>query len=183
MRLAEGETGMEASSDKREFFRVSTQVRVGSRVARPEEIESLAADIVHREPSPPARIDPELAQWIGRIERKLDVILSRLGAASEAGVLPGGEELITLSGGGLLLPPQAKPYRHGETLLVELSLPETPMRRIRALCSVTRDVPEHEPIPVTFSCIHESDRDAIIRHCLAVQRSELRRASLKSKAE
>jgi hypothetical protein len=175
---------MEAKSerDKREYFRVSTQLRVGLRVVKPEEVAALAADIVHREPSPPARIDPELAQWIGRIERKLDVILSRLGAAPEAGILPGGEELITLSGGGLLLPPQRKPVKRGTTLLVELSVPEVPMRRIRALCSVARDLGEDESMPLTFSCIHESDRDAIIRHCLAVQRSELRRAGPKPQA-
>ncbi len=171
-----------AGSDKREYFRVSTQLRVGLRAVAREEVAALAADIVHREPSPPARIDPELAQWIGRIERKLDVILSRLGAAPEGGILPGGEELITLSGGGLLLPPQRKPLARGTTVLVELSLPETPSRRIRALCTVARDIPEDEPLPLTFSCIHESDRDAIIRHCLAVQRSELRRASLKPQA-
>lgn len=164
-------------ADKREYFRVDTRLCVGTRPVPREEVAALSADIVHREASPPARIDPELAQWIARIERKLDAILNRLGAAQDAGMLPGGEVLITLSGGGLRLPAQGKPFARAEALLVELTLPETPMRRIRALCSVTRDLAADEPVPLTFTCIHESDRDAIIRHCLAVQRSEARRAS------
>jgi hypothetical protein len=172
-----------ATADKREYFRVTTQLRIGLRPVERGEISALAADIMHREPSPPARIDPELAQWIGRIERKLDVVLSRLGAAAEAGILPGGEEVVTLSGGGLLLPPQTRPLERGAMLLVELSLPETPMRRIRALCRVARELAAGEPVPATFDCVNESDREAIIRHCLAVQRSELRRAHAQAQSE
>jgi hypothetical protein len=173
----------QAPGDKREYFRVTTQLRIGLRPVEPSEMAVLAADIMHREPSPPARIDPELAQWIGRIERKLDVVLSHLGAAGEAGVLPGGEQVVTLSGGGLLLPPQRLPLERGAVLLVELSLPETPMRRIRALCRVARDLAAGDPVPATFDCVNESDREAIIRHCLAVQRSELRRAHARADAE
>jgi hypothetical protein len=171
--------------DKREYFRVHTRVRVGMRVVRQAEVASLAADIVHREPMPPSRIDPELAAWIGRIERKLDAALVRLGAAAEADVLAGAEELITLSGNGLLLPGEGKVLERGTTALVELTLPELAIRRIRALCTVPRDPrPDDEGgIPLTFTVIHESDRDAIIRHCLAVQRSEMRRSAAKSGGE
>ena len=170
------------ASDKREYFRVTTRARVGTRVVEPSELSSLSAEIVHRDPMPPARVDPELAQWIGRIERKLDVMLTRLGAAEEAGILPGGEETISLSGNGLLLPAQTKLLRRNTVLLVELSLLDTPMRRLRALCHVPRDVPGGEPVPVTFDCINESDRDVIIRHCLAVQASEQRRLLATAKA-
>jgi hypothetical protein len=167
---------MKDPSEKREYFRVHTQLRVGMRSVARGELDAVAAGIVHREPSPPARIDPELAQWIGRIEHKLDVILTRLGAANEAGILPGATESVVLSGGGLLLPSNGKSFPHDTKLLIEFTLPETPMRRIRAICSVVRETNDDDGIPLVFSCINESDRDAVIRHCLAVQRSELRRA-------
>lgn len=171
-------------SDKREYFRVQTRLRVGMRPVRKEEITALAAEIVHREPSPPAQIDPALSEWIGRIERKLDAILQRLGAAEEAGLLPGAEDVVVLSGAGLLMPDRGKTVARGTTLLIELTLPELPMRRIRALCEIPRDhIDEDGGIPLMFACIHESDRDAIIRHCLAVQRSELRRAAAKPRTE
>jgi hypothetical protein len=170
-------------ADKREYFRVQTRLRVGMRVVKKEEITSLAADIIHREPSPPSSIDPGLAEWIGRIERKLDAALKRLGAEADVGLLPGSEDVVVLSGGGLLVPVGGKAVPRGTTLLIELTLPELPMRRIRALCTATRDHTEDDDgLALVFSCINESDRDAIIRHCLAVQRSELRRAAAQGRS-
>ncbi len=165
--------------DKREYFRVRTRLRVGTRVVAEPEIEAISADILHREPAQPSRIDPELAQWIGRIERKLDALLQRLGAAADVDVLPGAEEFVVISGNGLLVPGEGKTLERGTTVLIELTLPEFAMRRIRALCIVPREAREEDEggIPLTFVCIHETDRDAIIRHCLAVQRSEMRRAA------
>jgi hypothetical protein len=168
--------------DKREYFRVKTQIRVGMRAVSAEELEGLAADIVHREPSPPGRIDPELAQWIGRIERKIDAMLVRLGAAPDADILPAQDELVVLSGNGMLVPAHGKTLAQGTTMLIELTLPEMPLRRIRTLCTVPRELSEEEGIPFLFACINESDRDAVIRHCLAVQRSEHRRVSATPKA-
>ena len=166
--------------ESREYFRVRTRLRVGLRTLTPAEAEEIAREITQREPGYGTRIDFELAEWLARIERKLDIVLRKLGAEAESGVLPSEELDIVISGNGLLVPNDGSLSAAGQHVLVELHLPGTPLRPVRAQAVVVAHAAgdSRELVPLALRVIHEADRDSIIRHCIAVERRNLRQHSV-----
>jgi hypothetical protein len=163
-------------SESREYFRVRTRIRVGMRAVTPAEAEAITREIAHREPGYSTRIDFELAEWLARIERKLELVLRKLGDEGEAGSLPSEELDIVLSGNGLSVPARDPKPLEGQHVLVELHLTGSPLRPVRALAIAVRRVAQDPAgsLPLALCAIHESDRDSIIRHCIAVERRTLR---------
>jgi hypothetical protein len=165
----------ESASDRRGYFRVQTRLRLGLRPVAAGEIEPLRLEILQREASARPRVDPALADWLTRIEEKLDLLLQQSGCAT-AGMLRKEERSVVLSGSGLLLPGTSLRCDLGATLLVELDLPLRPRHTVRCLAVVAGYRPEpdgHTALALGFCCIHEEDRDAIVRHTLVVERREL----------
>ena len=167
---------MSEQAESREYFRIRTRLRVGLRELTPAAADEIAREIAHREPGPGTRIDFEHAEWLARIERKLDLVLRRLGAEAEAGNLPSEELDLVLSGNGLSFHREGPLPAAGEQFLVELHLPGTPLRPVRALAVVAKHAHGDSPglLPLALRVIHEADRDSIIRHCIAVERRNLR---------
>jgi len=164
-----------AATDRRGYFRVQTRLRIGLRPVAAAEIEPLRRDILQREPLVRPRLDPGLADWLTRIEEKLDRLLGQAGLASPG--IPRREECsVVISGSGLLLPHAETPAEIGATLLLDFDLPLSPRHPVRCLAVVAANRPEphgHYAIALGFCCIHEEDRDAIVRHALIVERREL----------
>lgn len=133
--------------------------------------------ILEREPGVPTGIDPGLAEWLVRVEEKLDLLLDRAGIAP-LGFLPKREGEVVLSGSGLRVPSAGAAIPIGTLLLLELDLPLYPTHRVRCLAAVVHSEDgsrKERGIALEIRCIHEHDRDAIVRHTLAVQRGELLR--------
>jgi hypothetical protein len=167
----------EKGEEARSYFRVRTRVALKARPIGPEEVERLEAEIRSREaPAAPA-VDPHLAEWLDRIEAKLDRLLAHTGLAEPMQLGPEDEQEVLLSGSGMRFR-SARPYSPGTVLLLEFELPTTPRHRVRTLARVV----EHDPSPderdfstaVAFHAIHEIDRDAVVGHALAVERLQLR---------
>jgi hypothetical protein len=164
--------------DKRSYFRVHTRVPVRARPVRPEEVERLEAEIRCREAPAAPPVDPHLAEWLDRIEAKLDRLLTHAGLGEKAQLGPEEEQEVLLSGSGMKFR-STNPYSPGTVLLVEFELPTTPRHRVRTLACVidqepSRDEPPDFPVVVAFHTIHEIDRDAVVGHTLAVERTQLR---------
>jgi len=161
-----------SATDRRGFFRVQTRVRLGLRPVTPEEVAGLRSEILQREPSPRPKVDPGLADWLTRIEEKLDQLLHDAGRAAP-GALRKQEHSVVLSGSGLLLPNVEATRELGSTLLLEFDLPLCPRHAVRCLAVVAGNRPDADGRPALalgFCCIHEEDRDAIVRHTLVVER-------------
>jgi hypothetical protein len=170
--------GGEGGGGRRSFFRVRTRLPVRFRPVGPEEVERLEAEIRTRKAPSAPPVDPHLAEWLDRIEAKLDRLLSQAGLAEKAQLGPEEEQEILLSGSGMKFQ-SPSPYSPGMVLLVEFELPTTPRHRVRTLARVIEQDPgpeegEEFPVVVAFHTIHEIDRDAVVGHTLAVERAELR---------
>lgn len=161
-------------SDRRGFFRVQTRLPLGIRGVAPAEVGRLCAEILRRTPQAPSDVAPGLASWLARIEEKLDLLLEK-NAAGDEPELQKREREVVLSGSGLLLPGETYIPDFGSKQLVEFDLPLQPRYRVRCLARVA-GTRSHEGSPpalaLGFACIHEEDRDAIVRHNLILQRRE-----------
>jgi hypothetical protein len=163
------------AADRRGYFRVETRLRVGLRPAAASEIDGLRREILQREPAGRPRVDPALAEWLTRVEEKLDLLLAQAGLAAP-GSLPKTERSLVLSGSGLFLPRSELRCELGSTLLVEFDLPLRPRHAVRCLALVAGNRPEPDgsvALALSFCCIQEEDRDAIVRHSLIVERRAL----------
>jgi hypothetical protein len=165
----------QAATDRRGYFRVHTRLRLALRPVAADEVEALRREILQREPLGRPRLDPELADWLTRIEEKLDLLLADAGLAP-SGALRKDERSVVLSGGGLLLPRAELDCEAGQALLVEFDLPLRPRHAVRCLATLAGGRPETggaAPLALRFVCIHEEDRDAIVRHALIVEQRAL----------
>ena len=86
------------------------------------------------------------------------------------GLLAGFGLLMSLIGGFEIFP----------GTILEFELPETPTRVVRCLGRVmdeARETEQGHEIGVRFETIRQSDRDAVVRYTLAVQRQKIRSES------
>jgi hypothetical protein len=174
----EREPPVELDDDKRSYFRVWTRVPLRARPVGPEEVEQLETEIRNRKAPPALPVDQHLAEWLDRIEAKLDRLLAHAGLGEGVPLVPDDEQDVLLSGGGMKFW-SSRPYSPGTVLLLEFDLPTTPRHHVRTLARVvgnepSRDDCEGYPTAVTFHAIHEIDRDAVVGHSLAVERAQLR---------
>ena len=164
----------QSDASRREYFRVRTRLAVQTRPIDPEEFEELSAQIRSREaPSPPAA-DKALAEWLERIESKLDRLLADAGLAEDGSLGP--ERDVWLSGSGIRFDTE-QAYSTGTVLLVEIELPTTPRRVVRTLGRVVDSAATEQSdhaAAIAFVAIHERDRDAVVSYTLAVQRAQIR---------
>jgi hypothetical protein len=174
----EREPPAERSEDKRSYFRVWTRVPLRARPVAPDEVEQLETDIRNRKAPPSVPVDRHLAEWLDRLEAKLDRLLTHFGLCDGAPLGPEDEQDVMLSGSGMKFW-SSNPYSPGTVLLLEFELPTTPRHRVRTLARVVnndgpREDREGYPAAVAFHTIHEIDRDAVVGHSLAVERTQLR---------
>ena len=168
----------EGGGGRRSYFRVRTRVPVRFRPVGPDEVERLEMEIRSRKAPAAPPVDPHLAEWLDRIEAKLDRLLTHAGLGEKAQLGPEEEQEILLSGSGMKFQSES-PYSPGVVLLVEFELPTTPRHRVRTLARVVEQEPSRGespdfPVVVAFHTIHEIDRDAVVGHTLAVERAQLR---------
>lgn len=163
--------------EQREYFRVWSFLPIRARKTKPEERHALHTEISARRPETASRLDPELVAWLDRIECKLERLLAHMDLSDRPDFGPDDVQEVQISGSGILFTSET-PGRKDDLLLVEFEVPGTPRRMVRCLGRVARAEPAGEglrQIAVGFDVIHESDRDAIVQHVLAVQRSDLSR--------
>ena len=168
----------ESGAERRTFFRVLTRLPVKSRAVSEREAETLARELPERRAPDFSRIDPGLAGWLDRIERKLDRVLLHLGIGDPVAFGDGDVQEVMLSGAGMSLASES-PVPPGKLTLVEFEIPGTPAHLVRCLARVIRHQPPKEPggpvtAAVAFEVINEADREAIVRHAVEVQRTLLR---------
>jgi hypothetical protein len=174
----EREQPAELGEDKRSYFRVWTRVPLRARPVAPDEVEQLETDIRNRKAPASVPVDRHLAEWLDRIEAKLDRLLMHFGLADGAPLGPEDEQDVLLSGSGMKFWSMSL-YSPGTVLLIEFELPTSPRHRVRTLARVVNNEPSRDdregyPAAVGFHTIHEIDRDAVVGHSLAVERTQLR---------
>jgi hypothetical protein len=171
-----GPAGEGGGAERRSFYRVSARLPIRLRALDPGESASLACEIAASPASAVAVADPALRAALESLERKLDRVLACLepGAAERPLGRTDARE-VELSGAGVSLEADEE-LDPADEVLVELELPGSPPRRVRALA---HPVPARGPggkprRAFAFDAISEEDRDAIVRFSHEVQRSELR---------
>ncbi len=168
---------------QRDFFRVKTRLPIRMTPVAASERGRLEREIMRPDASAAPEVDPDLARWLDRIERKLDRILLHLDVECE-GVRPTETRSLVISGGGLRAPVD-RAYPVGSLFLVELELPGPPAHLVRCLASVVEFFCHEDGVAdlaLAYQAIHEEDREAIVRHTLDVERSELRSRSARRTA-
>ncbi|MEM7409205.1 MAG: PilZ domain-containing protein [Myxococcota bacterium] len=163
--------------EKRDYFRVQTQLPLRAQVISAGERSRLEREIYAGETGDLGDVDPQLAAWMDRLEVKLDRILEILGEDRQE-LRPSEVHDVVISGSGISWVTQ-DPVAHDATLLLEFELPGPPAQRVRCLGVVVRTIPRDDGSEVAcgFSAIREEDRESIIRHCLDVERFALRSRS------
>ena len=165
-----------SGSDKRSYYRVSSFLPVRCRRVRPSELPGLTSEIQTREAPDVSKVDPGLAEWLDRVETKLDRILVRYETEEESWMTSEGALEVTLSGSGIRFP-VCEEVALDSDVLMEITIPGTPKHMVRCIGRVAECEAEGKSVTVAagFRVIAECDRDAVIAHVLEIQRSELRR--------
>jgi len=168
--------GQECEGGERSYFRVPTWLEVRCRVVGSEEAERLEAQILGQAPLDLSLLEPSLAIWLQRIEEKLDHLLTRLDPDAPVSIALEGLQEVALSGAGMSFGVRER-VESGAILALEFVLPGAPGRRVHCLADIAAaaDAGGQPParLAVAFRVIHEADRDAIVRHVLEVQRSQI----------
>ncbi len=170
---------MSTDRDQRAFYRIKTWIPARCRRAEPADIVAVEQRVARGEDSRyanPAQAPPE---WAIELDLKLHRILSLLEPDRPMPLSESDAVSVVLSGAGLELESEAD-LEPGETVLVELRLPESPPRLVEALAEV---VGERQPssgagrfrIALAFRTISESDREAVVRAVYREELSALRR--------
>ncbi|MCP3983628.1 MAG: hypothetical protein GY723_04525 [bacterium] len=162
-------------ADKRSYYRVHTFLPVRCRRIADSELEGLSTDIMVREASEVSKVDPGLAEWLDRIEGKLDLLLERFETEADVWTTAQGALEVTISGSGIQLPVCEEIPIEADVLL-EVTLPGIPKHMVRCIARVAECEVDAKQVTIGagFTVIAECDRDAIIAHVLEIQRSELR---------
>ena len=178
MTVSKGSGGTSGKREQREFFRVWSFLPVRARRVRSSERHALTTEIKARLPEAVNRLDPELVAWLDRIESKLERLLAHMDLSDRPCFGPDDVQEVQISGSGLMFT-GSEPTKKDDLLLVEFEVPGSPRRMVRCLGRVARsETGQNRSAPqiaVGFEEIHESDRDAIIQHVMAVQRADLSR--------
>ena len=175
------------SRDSRAYFRVRTHIPLRFRQLDPDEIDAMAAEIYGQPEDSEVEIEPALALWFDRLERKLDRILRALGESDTEDV--GKSRTVVLSGAGMRFACDAKERDFTGHLLIDFELPGHPRHVVRCIgrSLSARDDGEsdmsEDSLAVEFVTLREADRDAIVQHTLDVQRAELRRRRVEEPRE
>ncbi len=185
--MAEVRDSLEGDGEERRaFFRILTHLPVKCRKVAGREAETLAREIPERRAPETGRIDEALAVWLDRIERKLDRVLVHLGIGDPVAFSDADVQEVMLSGSGMAFVTDAEVVP-GDPVLVEFEIPGVPAQLVRCLARVIRNLPakkrpgkreagdDRETTAVSFEVIHDSDREAIVRHAVEVQRKLIRR--------
>ena len=164
-----------SSEHARSYFRVETRIGLRVHALDPDRWEAESRAILEDRSRPLQGVDPELASWLDRIERKLDRLLEATGSAASGEIAHTEFRDVVLSGSGIRLG-DASELEVGQPALLELELPVSPVVRIRCLGTVAREegAGEDREVAVRFDVIREADRDRIVQYTLEVQRTELR---------
>lgn len=164
---------MDDDKQKRSYFRVETEIPLRHRRISRKEAEIFERELAVGAAGP--SVEPALAAWFERIERKLDRILAHLEPDADVPVGESDRRPVVLSGSGARYE-WSEPVEVGESLLVEMLVPGTPPLRIRSVAEVVRRIQPPDPkkpasIAVAFRVIRASDQDAIVRYTYDVQRA------------
>ncbi len=167
-----------SGAERRAFFRVLTHLPVKCRAVSEREAELLARELPERRAPDVSRVEPGLAAWLDRIERKLDRVLIHLGIGDPVAFGADDVQQVMLSGAGLSFASDQS-VATGGLALVEFEIPGTPAHLVRCLARVVHHHPpkqegESGTTAVAFEVIHDSDREAIVRHAVEVQRALIR---------
>ncbi len=168
-------TAGSSQDERRQHFRVQTRLRFSERLVHRHERPVLEEQILGRPSDGPSALAPELAAWLERIERKLDVVLQVVAPESSLTEQPLEPRDLSLSGSGVAFESDLD-LDVGDELWLEIELPGPPSYRVCCLATV---VSIGDPCPdwrvaACFRAIREEDRDRIISHTLAVERESLR---------
>jgi len=167
----------ESSSSDRAYFRVRVDIPLRITPIEDSELEKHTTEVLSLVDLPTPEMDLALVGWLDRIERKLDRLLAQQGLLDLDGTVLDRRESIDLSAAGFRFE-STEPAEPGSAVLVELELPEVPVRLIRCVGRVTAsrtlsDSSRHA-ISIAFETIRQSDRDAVVRYTLVVQREAIR---------
>ena len=160
---------------RREFFRVRTRLALRTTALRPEEADRLRLDVADRKPSGAPQLDPRLEQWLERIERKLDELRAHLDPQVERPLGVADMREIEISGSGLAWRGEPR-YDPDVWIRAEFELPPPLARSIVVLARSVARPPgseDNEVQAIAFEAIFEGDRDAVVRHCLDVERRNI----------
>ena len=165
------------ADDQRAYYRVQARLPVRHRELEPGEFDALKREIEAPRPPRP-EVDPALASWLARVEKKLDRLIALADENAPRPLSEGELSNVEISGSGLRVAGKEE-VDVGENLLVELQLPGNAERRVRAIARVIRQIEPREPgaereLALAFRVIHEDDREAIVRFSNDVQRVLLR---------
>ena len=162
------------SSADREFFRVTTTIPLRATPVGPDDYHRNANEILSRIDPPLPDVDVALIGWLDRIERKLDRLLGHQGLTETKSLEASDRKSVELSGSGMSFSSD-ETNEPGNALLLEFELPETPIRVVRCMGRVVEETESlRGRVGVAFETIRQSDRDAIVRYTLAVQRQQIR---------
>jgi hypothetical protein len=185
-----------APSQARRFARVAERLPLRLRVVSADEAAELSRRIraqatCEEPPLTPPQAD-EAESWeraafaailhrLGRLEAALDQIAGAVGAQGRLETRWIDGETTCLSGSGMAVR-TADEIDHGAFLEIDLLFPGNSPASVRALGQVvfvSRADGETVPVGrvhlgVAFTAIHESDRQAVVRHTFRLQRAQLR---------
>lgn len=169
--------------ERRSYFRVRTRIAVRHRPVSEEEAQAFLSELASRREGPSLPIDPVLALRLDRLEQKLDLVLATLRRDVEPPLGSENQQTVTLSGNGLEIVSDDD-IEPGSEVLVELRIPASPPRIVRALARAVTGVgvagESKGRLALAFEAIDENDREAIIRHVFDVERLERARRTVAS---
>lgn len=168
-------TTTEGGAERRSFFRVRTRIPVRHRLLTEGEAQAFLSELASKRADRFVPMDPVIAARLDRLEQKLDLVLAALRREVERPLGPEDQQTITLSGSGLELE-TSDSLSIGEELLVEMRVPGSPARIVRALGRVVIESARSNAgkgrVALAFDAIDEHDREAIVRHVFDVERME-----------
>lgn len=171
------------ADDRRSYFRVPARIAIRHRRASAEEIDTFERELLLSNREPTAEVDPAIQVLLDRLERKLDRILAHLEPDSMPPLGAQDVRSVEVSGSGVRYE-WSETVAVGDRVIVEMLLPGTPVRRVRAVGEVVfREEPRDDrpgQVAVRFEAIDEGEREAIIRYTYDVQRAVLRNRALEN---
>ncbi len=156
----------------REYFRIAGNLRVRARPLREGRRAELESRILTRERKK-SELDPALVERLERLESRLDLLLEHFGLGDGPTFRDEDLQHVLFSGSGIRMKDPGDAVI-GQEWVLDVEIPETPPRRIQSLACVKQVGLGGDGLPgdvaFKFMVIHESDRDAIVAHSLAIER-------------